>query len=123
MKTITPEMFRRTARVLALAMILFISLFAADVFVEGRGYWETSKALLVHLIPTFLLVCVLFIAWRNERWGSALYLLLGLAYILVAYGKFDGLTMLVISGPLLLTGVLFWLSWRNRKRFSGRPIR
>lgn len=116
-------MFRRTARVLALAMILFISLFAADVFVEGRGFWETLKALLVHLIPTFLLVCVLFIAWRNERWGSALYLLLGLAYILVAYGKFDGLTMLVISGPLLLTGVLFWLSWRNRKRFSGRPIR
>ena len=55
-----------TPRVLTIAFILFLGLFALDVFGEGYGFWGTLVALLMHLIPNFVVLAVLIIAWRWE---------------------------------------------------------
>ncbi|MGQ0603506.1 MAG: DUF7670 domain-containing protein [Anaerolineales bacterium] len=49
-------------RILTILFAGFVSLFALDVFVEGYGFWETLLALLMHLIPTGLILLSLAIA-------------------------------------------------------------
>ncbi len=51
-------------RALCLVFAAFISIFALDVFGEGLRGWQTALALLMHLIPTFLILIVLAVSWR-----------------------------------------------------------
>ena len=106
-----------TPRVLGILFAVFISIFAVDVFGE-YGFPEVLVALFMHLIPTFLVIGVLLIAWKWELVGGVLYILLGLFYIWLAWGRFEGLTFLIVAGPVILTGVLFVLGgvFRNKIR-------
>ena len=94
-------------RVLSILFALFISLLALDVFGEGYNFWETLVALFMHLIPTFILVAVLAIAWRWERVGAALFLALAIIYLVLTDGR-----MLTIPIPLIVMSLLFLVSWR-----------
>jgi hypothetical protein len=102
-------------RILGLLFAAFISLFAMDVFGEGYGFWETIAALFMHLIPTGILLVILALAWRWEWIGAVLFAALGVAYIVMARGKFEWATYLVISGPLFLMSALFLANWLSRK--------
>ena len=68
-------------RGLGILIAVFVSLFALDVFAEGYSLWETIGALLMHLIPTFVILVVLGIAWRWEWIGGFLFVVLGVLYI------------------------------------------
>ena len=100
-----------TPRVLAILFALFISLFALDVFGEGYTFWETLWALLMHLVPTFLVLIALTIAWRWAWLGGILFLALGAGYLVLMGGEVDWIAVLLIAGPLWLVGVLFLVSW------------
>ena len=102
-------------RILGLLFAAFISLFALDVFGEGYGFWETIAALIMHLIPTAILLAILALAWRREWIGAILFAALGVGYLVMAGGKFEWATYLLISGPLFLIGVLFLVNWLFRK--------
>jgi hypothetical protein len=96
-----------TPRVLGILFAFFISIFALDVIGVGYGFWETIVALFMHLVPTFLVVIALVIAWRWERVGGVLFLLLGVFYIVMVYPRVDLISYLLIAGPLFLVGILF----------------
>ena len=98
-------------RLLCLAFAAFISLFALDVFGEGLGVWRTTLALLMHLIPTFLILIVLAVSWRWEWVGAVLFTALALLYLILFWGRFHWSAYAAISGPLCLVGVLFLLNW------------
>lgn len=108
-------------RALCIAFALFISLFALDVFNEQKGFWVTSLALLIHLVPTFLVLLLLAVSWRREWIGGILFLL-GVLYVVWAWNKPFGVwsTLLLIAGPLVLTGALFLLNWRYRDELRGK---
>jgi hypothetical protein len=103
-----------TPRILCLVFAVFISLFALDVFGEGYGFWEAILAFLIHLIPTGIILIVLAISWRWEWVGGILFIALGTAYIVTTWERFRWPAYLVISGPLLVIGVLFLVNWRYR---------
>ena len=96
-------------RVLGILIAVFVSLFALDVFGEGYSTVETIVALAMHLIPTFVILIVLGIAWRWEWIGSFLFVALGVLYITLFWEPSNLPAYLVISGPLFLTGILFLL--------------
>lgn len=104
-------------RALCLVFALFISLFALDVFDEGRSVLDTLLALLMHLIPTFLLLALLALSWRREWIAGILFPLLGIAYVIWSWNRPFGhwFTFLLMAGPLVLTGALFLLNWYYRK--------
>jgi len=52
-------------RILCILFAIFLSVFALDVFSEGYGFWQTIGALLLHLVPTFIVVIALLIGWRH----------------------------------------------------------
>ena len=96
-------------RGLGILIAVFVSLFALDVFAEGYSFWETIGALLMHLIPTFVILVVLGIAWRWEWIGGFLFVVLGVLYITLFWEPSNLPAYLLISGPLFLAGILFLL--------------
>ena len=112
MKTRTQRFLIWTPRILGLLFAGFISLFALDVFEEARGFWPTTLALLLHLIPTALLLGALAVAWRWERVGALLFFGLGVTYAILA--RTHPAWIVLLAGPLFLIGGLFLLNWRYR---------
>ena len=110
-----------TPRVITILFALFVSLFAMDVFNEGRGLWETVAILAVHLIPTALLLLILAISWRWEWIGGLLFIALGVFYVIWTWGRFPWVTYLVMAGIPVLVGLLFLLNWRYRAELKSKP--
>lgn len=109
-----------TPRVLTLLFAIFISLFAFDVFDEGYTFWETILALLIHLIPTGIILLGLALSWRWQWIGAILFPGLGVLY-LVAFREQHWSAYLLIAGPLFLIGALFLLNWLYRAELHPRP--
>jgi hypothetical protein len=105
-------------RVLSLLFATFISIFALDVFNESHGFWQTALALLMHLIPTIILLALLAVSWRWEWVGGVVFPALGLIYLVNSWGRFHWSAYVLIAGPLFLLGTLFLLSWRQRKNLQ-----
>lgn len=114
MKTLTKRTLYWTPRILGVGFALFISLFAQDVFSEGHGFWQTTLALGIHLIPTVLVLAALAVAWRWEWVGAVLFSGLGAFYVVSTWGRFHWSAYACIAGPLFLLGVLFWIGWVRR---------
>lgn len=108
-------------RLLALAFIGFVSLFALDVFGEGRGWQDTSVALALHLIPSIVLAEVVALAWRRPWIGALLFGAAGALYVGWAMQRADVplstrlLWCATIAGPALLVAALFGMDWRTRR--------
>jgi hypothetical protein len=115
MKTNLKRLLFWTPRILCMLFAIFIGLFAADVFGEQLGFWKTLLALLLHLIPTGIVLAVLALSWRREWVGGILFMALGVLYLARFWGRFHWSAYLCISGPLLLLGVLFFLNWIYRR--------
>ncbi len=117
------ELLYWSPRALCVVVALFLSIFALDVFEEGRGFWGTAVALLMHLVPSFLVLLTLAMSWRREWVGGVLSFVLAAVWVVFAWGKpFFGVTsFLLIAGPLLLTGSLFLLNWRYRAVLKNKP--
>lgn len=115
MKKFAQQSLFWTPRVLGILYAAFISIFALDVFGEGHGFWGTALALLMHLIPTALIILVLVIAWRWGWAGALLYIGLGLWYSL-GFARRHPEWILGIAGPVFLIGILFFLDWLYRTK-------
>jgi hypothetical protein len=76
----------------------------------------------MHLIPTFLLVAILWASWRREWIAGVLFPSLGVFYIVWAWnGPFaTWATLLLMAGPLVFTGALFLLNWYYRSELRGK---
>jgi hypothetical protein len=113
-------------RAMSIVFIAFLSLFALDVFGEGYGFWKTLLALTMHLIPTFVLIAVLVLAWRWEWIGATLYAAAGVLYVLWVLPHhippaMKLLWVLTIAGPAFLIGALFLANWMKRGEIRGKP--
>ena len=110
-----------TPRALSILFIAFLSLFALDVFGEHLGLWRTVLALTMHLIPSFVLIAVLVLAWRWEWIGAALYGGAGLLYVawVVSMSRpvppaIRLVWILMIAGPAFAIAGLFLANWLKR---------
>ena len=110
-----------TPRALSIAFIAFLSLFATDVFDEHLGVWRTALALIVHLLPVFVLVGVLVLAWRREWLGAALFTAVGLLYVTWVVSTSRPVPqatkliwILAIAGPAFVIAGLFLANWLKR---------
>ncbi|MDD4352963.1 MAG: hypothetical protein PHN56_00745 [Candidatus Nanoarchaeia archaeon] len=110
-------------RVLTIIYIFFLSLFSLDVFQEGYDFFEVILAFLMHNILSFILIIILIISWKQEIVGAIAFILFGLAYSIniLANQQFEinFSSILIISGPAFLIGVLFLINWlKNKKKIK-----
>jgi hypothetical protein len=101
-------------RALSILLIVFLSLFALDVFTGEGGIWRTLAALIIHLVPSFALVVVLAIAWRWEKAGAALFAAAGVFFAYAVPGPWW--SKAAFSLPCFAVAVLFWLNCLTRER-------
>lgn len=112
-------------RIICMLAILFISMFAFDVFSSDDTLWRQMGRFLVHLTPSFILLAFLIIAWRRELLGGIIFSIVGIGLTPLIYqhnyainhsvGTSIGVVMMV-TFPLIVTGVLFIISSRRKKK-------
>ena len=103
-------------RILCILFAIGISLFALDAFDNDEGFWKTLLALLIHLIPTFIVIAVLLLSWRWPWVGGVIYVLLGISYLI--WSSRSGRESSIISIPLFSIGILFIINWFLRKKIE-----
>ena len=96
-------------REFAIASGLFLSIFALDAFAPGRPLIEAFPELLLHLAPAAVVFTAVALAWRRDGVGALAFLALAVLYMVMASSRVDWI--LVIAGPLLVTGLLFLWNW------------
>ncbi len=107
---------RWAPRALAMAFTAFISLFALDAFEGHEETGEKALALLMHLIPTFICIAGIALAWRREWMGALLFGGLSLYYAVTAWEHTSW--VLLIALPMLLVAVLYGVAWAKRRSLS-----
>ncbi|MEY2818713.1 MAG: hypothetical protein RL275_2176 [Chloroflexota bacterium] len=107
-----------TPRISGILFILFISLFALDIFDAQLGFWGTIVGLFMHLIPSMLLAIAVFIAWKREWFGALLFIGWAVWYVSFMRG-FDWIAYLLIAGLPALIGLLFLVGWIFRKQIRA----
>lgn len=96
-------------RVLAIVFVVFLALFALDVFIPGETFWYYAGGLFMHLVPNFVLLGLLGIAWKYEKIGGLLFLLAGIMSVFF-FKTYEMLpNFLLVSFPVLFIGSLFLL--------------
>lgn len=104
-----------TPRIVGILFVLFISLFALDIFDMQLSFWKIVVGLFMHLIPSILLTVVIIIAWKWEWVGAALFIGWAIFYMASARGE-DWIAYALISGLPALIGLLFLAGWVWRKQ-------
>ena len=114
-------------RVLCILAILFISMFALDSFAPGLTIWEQIRDFLIHLIPTYVLLAALAVAWKWEKIGGIVLMSIGLGlspFVFYMNWQRTGSfwvalgIILVINLPFVVIGSLFLISNYVRKKNS-----
>jgi hypothetical protein len=115
-------------RLLSICAIGFVSLFALDSFEHGT-ISEQIFAFLMHMIPSFVLMIILAIAWKWELIGGFLYMFLGIAlspFIFMHNYRMNHSIWIsleviaLITFPFILAGNLFvWSHYQKRKASSS----
>ncbi|MDD4662118.1 MAG: hypothetical protein PHG24_02450, partial [Candidatus Pacebacteria bacterium] len=99
------------SRILSIALILFLSLFALDVFTEYSGF-SIIIPLLIHLLPSIAIIFVTVIAFEYALLGAILFILFGLAYLFLVGVS----NCAIITIPMVFIGILFIINWLLRKK-------
>jgi hypothetical protein len=113
MKAANRDIVLWAPRIVGLGLALFLSLFALDAFSDPRGLLATVIALLMGLIPALITLAAVAIGWKHQGIAAIIFLVGAVFYAALALDHPDWI--LIITGPLVLEAVLFYLSWRQSK--------
>jgi hypothetical protein len=106
-----------TPRILGILFILFVSLFALDVFGMGLKWWEVLVGLFMHLLPSIVMTVALVLGWRREWIGALGFFGFALWYITFAWDRhFHWSAYALLVGIPAFIGLLFLAGWLGRKR-------
>jgi hypothetical protein len=101
-------------------------MFALDAFSPGLTVWQQIGAFLIHLIPSFILLSLLIVAWRWEFIGGIIFTIIGLGlspFVFLLNLNRNHLSVmqslgviLLVTMPFALVGILFIVSYKKKNR-------
>jgi len=113
-------------RLLCIGAILFVSMFALDAFEPGMPFGQQILNFIMHLIPSFVLLLLLWIAWEKPYLGGILFAVAGIVMSPFVYTLNYNRThsiwisssiILMITVPFIVIGILFIMShFQNRRK-------
>lgn len=103
-------------RVLSIAFILFISIFALDSFgTEGPLYQEIF-AFLIHLIPSFILIIILYFFWKKPLYCGLSFIIIAVLFTVFFNAYRNLFSLILISFLPAFIGFLFIIFRKPLKR-------
>ena len=113
-------------RLLCIGAILFVSMFALDAFEPGMPFGQQILNFTMHLIPSFVLLLLLWIAWKKPYLGGILFAVAGIVMSPFVYTLnynrnhsfwISSSIILMITVPFIVIGLLFIMShFQNRRK-------
>lgn len=108
---------------LSIGFVLFLSIFALDVF---TGPFEPMMLVgfLIHLIPSFVLLGAVLLAWKYDLVGAIMFIGFATLYVWDVGFTRPWSWYVGIVAPAAIVGSLFLVSWflkRNRKQLTPEP--
>ena len=112
-------------RIICILAILFISMFAFDAFAPGLTFWQQIGGFLMHLIPSFILLALLVVAWKWELIGGIIFTIIGLVLSPLVfqhnYNMNHSVSMslgiiAMITFPFVIVGILFLISYSKKRK-------
>ncbi len=112
-------------RIFCILAILFVSMFALDSFSPGHTIWQQLGTFFIHLIPTYVLTTFLIVAWKWEKIGGILFIVIGLALspfvFMLNFNRTDSVwislfIIAMITFPFVVVGILFIISYNTKKK-------
>jgi hypothetical protein len=101
-------------------------MFALDSFAPGLTIGQQLGAFFMHMIPSFILITFLVVAWKWELIGGIILLITGLGlspFIYLLNHNRNGFTVwnsllvvLLINIPFVVVGILFIVSHFMKKK-------
>lgn len=107
-------------RIICIFAILFVSLFALDAFDSQLTIWQQIGGFLIHLVPSFILLALLLVAWKYEYIGGLILIILGLVFSFIVfrmnYRMNNSVWMSIgiiasITIPYVIAGLLFMIHY------------
>lgn len=120
-----------TPRIICILAILFISMFAADSFSPELTFWQQIGGFIMHLIPSFILIAFLIVAWKWEKIGGIIFIVIALVLspfvFMLNYNMNHSIGMslviiLMITFPFVIVGILFIISHFMKKKESSKNL-
>jgi len=118
-------------RVICILAILFVSVFALDAFDPGLSIWKQLGAFFMHLIPSFILLAFLTIAWKWEFTGGIIFIIIGLVLtpfiFTMNYRMNESIMMslgiiMTLTIPFVIVGILFITSHQLKKKNRSEMV-
>lgn len=119
------QIFHWLPRILCILAILFVSMFALDAFAPGLTIWQQLAGFAMHLVPSYILITLLVIAWKWEYIGGIIFVFIGLLtspfVFNLNYNMNHSVWMslsiiLMITFPFVVVGILFLVSNSMKKK-------
>lgn len=98
---------------MAIGFGLFLALFALDAWDTNVPIGERLAGVAMHLLPSLLVAIAVVISWHRQWIGGVVFVALAIAYAVMVRFRADW--VLVISGPLLAVGLLYFWSWQTSR--------
>ncbi len=106
-----------TPRILAIIITIFWFLFT--ILSHGLSFVTVVES----LIWVILLITTI-IAWKYEQIGGIVFIILGLLYVFLAINNLTLITFILVSGPLIITGILFIINkYTKEKLFTTKKLK
>ena len=121
------KVFHWLPRIICILAILFVSIFAADAFAHELTIWQQLGAFVMHLIPSFILLAFLIVAWKWEYIGGIIFIIIGLGLsplIFIHNYKMNNSIWMslgiiaIITIPFAIVGILFIISHFLKKKIA-----
>ena len=112
-------------RIMVILAIFIIGFFALDSFSPDQTFWHNIGSFLMNLIPAYILIIILIIAWKWELAGGIILTLTGIACsILVFIMNFKRthsvsislVVVLIVCVPIFVSGILFIIHHFSKKK-------
>lgn len=103
------------ARIFGLGLAGFLGLFALDSLTANSGILSTVIAVVMGLAPSVIVLVSVAAGWNHPGFGAVIFA--GLAIVYAVNALDNPAWIALISGPLVVEALLFYLSWRSQ----GRP--
>jgi hypothetical protein len=114
-----------TPRVLSILLIVFLAVLSLDIFDNDYGFWGTVLGLLIHNIPSFILLGILIISWKYEMVGGVAFILAGISFLVFTLvretvePRYMLLALsLILVAPVFLIGILFLVGWSKKNKIT-----
>ncbi len=89
--------------------------FAADVFSKNQHISQILIDLVLHLMPTVIVLLLVVIAHQRPLIGSIIFAVNGIVYIITGWDNLHWTAHLFIAGPLLLMSILYIIAYKSNR--------